>query len=105
MSEEKKNMIAKQLKETKEEVTRQKPLITENVIQQLDSKEDSMIMKYSALQDIEEISKNIESIFKDEHAVRFLTDAAKKMVGAFKSSSAMKELQRWNQVKKVRNGN
>ena len=98
---ERPDIIDKTLKETQNEVSQQKPLITENVIQQLTTKEDSMVLKYSDLQDARQISDHIEKIFKDEYAVQFLTEAAKKMIAVFQDSSEMKKLLRWNQVQKV----
>ena len=60
-----------------------------------------MVLKYSDLQDARQISSHIEKIFKDEYAVQFLTDAAKKMIAVFQDSAEMKKLLRWNQVQKV----
>ena len=91
----------KELEKTKAEVSELKPLITENVIQKLTSNEDAMVLRYSDLNDATKISKHIQDIFKDEHAVQFLTDAAEKMITVFHSSEEMTKLERWNQVQKA----
>ncbi|XP_046861216.1 uncharacterized protein LOC124454452 [Xenia sp. Carnegie-2017] len=93
--------VYEQLKQTKKEVREQRPLITQNVIEQIYSQEDSMVIRYSNLKDISEITNHLETIFKDEQALEFLTNAAQKMISAFKSSEEMTELCRWNQVKKI----
>lgn len=98
---ERTDVIDQRLKETRAEVSQQKALITENVIQQLMSNEDSMVLRYSDLKDATKISKHIQEIFKDEHAVQFLTDAAEKMITVFQNSEEMNKLLRWNQVQKV----
>lgn len=90
-----------QLKKTRMEVSELRPIITKNVVEEIYSQENSMVVRYSDLQDISEISKHIKTIFKDEQALEFLTSAAAKMVAAFQSSKEMTELLRWNQVKKV----
>jgi hypothetical protein len=91
----------KELEKTKAEMSELKPLITENVIQQLMSNEDAMVLRYSDLNDATKISEHSQEIFKDERAIKFLTDAAEKMVTVFHSSEEMTKLLRWNQVQKV----
>ena len=90
------------LRETRMEVKQQQPLITQNVSHQLMIKEDSMLLKYKDLQDKATVTRNIQAIFENEPvAVQFLTEAATKMIAAFRSTSEMRELQRWHQVHKV----
>jgi hypothetical protein len=94
--------VDRQLETIRNEVKQQERLITENVIQEITSKEDTMVLRYSDLKDMTTISKHIEKIFEDEpEAIEFLTNAASKMIAVFHSSSEMKELLRLNQVKKV----
>ena len=94
--------IENQLATIRNEVEQQQPLITKNVKQELLTKQDTMVLRYSDLKDKREISNHIQTMFKNEPlAVQFLTDAAEKMVTVFHGSSELKELTRWNQVKKV----
>jgi hypothetical protein len=94
--------VDRQLETIRNEVRQQERLITENVIQEMTVKEDTLVMRYSDLKDMTEISEQIQKIFEGEQeAVQFLKEAASKMIAVFHSSSAMKELLRWNQVKKV----
>ena len=93
--------IDEQLKQTRMEVREQPALITQNVIQQIYSREDSMVLRYNDLNDKSKIIDHLATIFKDEVALTFLTNAAQKMISAFQSSEEMTELCRWNQVKKV----
>lgn len=82
------------------EVNEQRPLIIENVIEEIYSREDSMVLLLSDLLK-DTISKCIKSTFEDKQTLEFLMNATKMMAAAFNSCQEMTELQRWNQVKKV----
>ncbi|XP_028398627.1 uncharacterized protein LOC114522194 [Dendronephthya gigantea] len=94
--------IKRQLDESLAEVHKQKCLVTENIVEQIQLQQNAVIMKYSDLTDKGEIVKDIRGIVKGDHAVEFLADHAEKMIDVFQNSKAMKELQRWNQVKKIK---
>ncbi|XP_028398630.1 uncharacterized protein LOC114522196 [Dendronephthya gigantea] len=102
VTEESQIDIKRQLNEMLAEVDQQKCLVTENVMEQIQLHQNSVVMRYSDLTDKGEITKDIRGIVKGENAVEFLSEHAGKMIDVFENSKAMKELQRWNQVKKIK---
>ncbi|CAB4044113.1 Hypothetical predicted protein, partial [Paramuricea clavata] len=93
--------IDRQLDAMRNEVRQQERLITEKIKQAMTVKEDTLVMRYSDLKDVTEISAAIQEIFRDEPvAVQFLKEAAITMIAEFRNNSTTKELSRCHQVKK-----
>ncbi|XP_028398629.1 uncharacterized protein LOC114522195 [Dendronephthya gigantea] len=94
--------VKEQLKESLAEVSDQKCLVTQNVVEQMQLHQNAVIMTYHELTDKNKIVEDIRGVVKGENAVKFLSSHAEKMIDVFQNSKAMKELQRWNQTKKIR---
>jgi acetate kinase len=94
--------IEKKERAIKQEISQQQPLITQNVRQQLEYHEDVLLLKYSDLKNRSQIISHLEKIFKgDNNVMKFLKEQATKMIAVFQDSAEMKQLSRWNSVKKV----
>ena len=93
--------IEKKERAIKEEISQQEPLITQNVRQQLEYHEDVLIVKYNELRNRSHIISHLEQIFKGDNVMQFLKEQATRMVTVFQDSAEMKQLSRWNSVKKV----
>ena len=84
-----------QLDSLKKEVATVEPIIKENVISEVQKVEDAAILRYSQLQDVSMIQKNIEQVFKGFPVMSVLVDAAKNMVAALNSTEELTEILRW----------
>ena len=60
--------IQQQVAEMQTEVTKISPVITTDVIETVNTKEDALVMKYSNLQDLTKIKQDVEKIFSNNPA-------------------------------------
>ena len=84
-----------QLDSLKKEVATVEPIIKENVISVVQKVEDAAILRYSQLQDVSMIQKNIEQVFMGFPVMSVLVDAAKNMVAALNSTEELTDILSW----------
>ena len=95
-------MLAKldhQLDSLRKEVAGIQPVIRENVHSTVFQLEDATLLRYSQLEDMTEIKKNIEQIFEGFPVMSVIVDAASNMIAAMKSTDELTEIMRWHQRK------
>ena len=84
-----------QLDSLKKEVATVEPIIKENVLSEVQKVEDAAVLRYSQLQDVSMIQKNIKQVFKGFPVMSVLVDAASNMVAALNSTEELTEILRW----------
>ena len=95
-------MLAKldhQLDSLRKEVASIQPVIRENVHSTVFQLEDATLLRYSQLEDMTVIKKNIEQIFEGFPVMSVIVDAASNMIAAMKSTEELTEIMRWHQRK------
>ena len=99
--------IEEHISDLQTEVSQMKPLITENVKQQMSQEASTVVLRYGEMRNAETMSEDIQGILmeemktKNKDAAQFVMEAAKGIVAQYKCKDGRKKLSRTKQFKKV----
>ena len=91
--------LDRQLESLRKEVADIQPVIQENVYSTVFQLEDATLLRYSQLEDMTDIKKNIEQIFEGFPVLSVIVDAASNMIAAMNTTDELTEIMRWHQRK------
>jgi len=94
--------LDRQLEELKQEVTSVEPAFKTNVRETVRQHQDALLMRYSELQDKDQVIQHIQNIFGGSPLLEFLVETATRMVSTMISSHELKEILRWQEQKVVK---
>ncbi|CAF1296800.1 unnamed protein product [Rotaria sp. Silwood1] len=89
--------LENQLKELQDEVSKEKQLILNDIEETVIDENNVLILRYSNLQNMDEIQQNVRQIFGNVPLLNVLVDTATQLVSTMNNTKELTELMKWQQ--------